>query len=284
MSVMMAKMSAMPKAEFSTPVACAYTGCFTIALVVYHAVAGGAYSSILTMSVLVQCLATCFLVLQVLTTGSTAGVSARALMLDGLAIAFRLSCTVWLDGYLPVDASGDYLFQMIDGVSLMMILWLLHHILVVNHRTYQADADAWNIGPMVLTSLVLASFLHADMNSRPLFDTFWMTGLNLSVVAVMPQLWLIMQTGGKSEALVSHYVAAMAVSRILSGLFMWEARNHITCNEWIYAGFSHGIVAILAAHLLQMCVLGDFAYYYCRSIMKNGLGAAVDMNSSVDIV
>ena len=66
------------------------------------------------MSVLVQCAATYFLVLQGITTGSVVGVSARALMLDGLAIAFRLSCTVWLDGYLPVDASGDYLFQMID--------------------------------------------------------------------------------------------------------------------------------------------------------------------------
>jgi len=284
MSVMMTKMSSMSKSEFSTPVACAYTGCFTIALVVYHAVAGGAYSSILTMSVLVQCLATCFLVLQVLTTGSAAGVSARALMLDGLAIAFRLSCTVWLDGYLPVDASGDYLFQMIDGVSLMMIIWLLHHVLVVNRLTYQADSDNWNIGPMVLVSLLLAALFHADMNGRPLFDTFWMTGLNLSVVAVLPQLWLVMQTGGKSEALVSHYIAAMAVSRILSGLFMWEARSHITCNEWIYTGFSHGIVAILTAHLLQMCVLGDFAYYYCRSIMQKGLGGSVDMTSSSDFV
>ena len=108
------------------------------------------------------------------------------------------------------------------------------------------------------------------------------TGLNLRIVAVVPQLGLVMQTGGKSEALVSH--AAMAVSRILSGLFMWEAKHHITCNEWIYEGFSHGIVAILTAHLLQMCVLGDFAYYYCRSIMQKGLGGSVDMTSSSDFV
>ena len=122
-------------------------GYFTIALVVYLAVAGGAYPSILTMFVLMQCLETCFLVLQVCTSGSAAGAYARALMLDGLAIAFRLSCTVPLDGYFPVEASGDYVFQMIDGVSLLMIFWLLLHVLAVERHIYQAFST---IGTSVL--------------------------------------------------------------------------------------------------------------------------------------
>lgn len=268
----------MPKLGLSTPVAGAYTGAATIGLVVYHSVAQGSYSSILTMSALVQCLGVSFLCMQVLSRSGAAGISARSVMLDIIAIGFRLSSTVWLDGYLPVDATGDYLYQSMDICSLVMLLWLLHRVLIVQRHTYQECEDTANIGPMVLVSLVLASLLHGDMDGRPLFDTFWMTGLFTSVVAVMPQLWLIMQTGGKAEAFTSHYIAALGVSRLLSGLFMWEARFDITCKQWMMNGFSHAIIAILAAHLLHLLLLGDFAFYYARGLMKNGLSLPVVMS------
>merc|ERR1719263_764216 len=60
---------------------------------------------------MVQCLGMVLLGLQVISTGNASGISAKALSLDALAICCRLSNTVWLNGYLPVDASGDYIFQ-----------------------------------------------------------------------------------------------------------------------------------------------------------------------------
>ena len=69
----------------------------------------------MTMSMLVQCSAT------------VAGVPTRVVMLDGFAIASWLSRTVWFDGYLPVDPSGVYLYRMIDGVSITMLLWSSVH-------------------------------------------------------------------------------------------------------------------------------------------------------------
>ena len=36
-----------------------------------------------------------------------------------------------------------------------------------------------------------------------------------------------------------------------------EAYHHFTCNEWIYEGSSHGMVASLTTHLLHKGVLGD---------------------------
>ena len=97
------------------------------------------------------------------------------------------------------------------------------------------------------------------MNDNPLFDTLWMTGLFTGVVAVMPQLWLIIKTGGRAEAMTSHYVAAMALSRILSGIFMWEAREDITSKPWI-EGFQHGIVA--TADDLASLVDGSVASFH----------------------
>merc|ERR1719267_417730 len=104
----------------------------------------------------------------------------------------------------------------------------------------------------------------------PFFDFTWMFGLNIGCVAVLPQLWMVSRNGGKVETLTSHFMMAMAVSRLLSGMFMWHARFDITCDEWI-TGYSHAIWAILAAHALNLMLLGDFGYYYLKAVFSQGL-------------
>jgi len=249
---------------------------------VWHLVADGAFSSILTLSVMVQCLALVLLGLQMISSGSASGISARALSLDALAICCRLSSTLWLNGYLPVDASGDHLFQAIDICSLAIIVWLLHQVLVVKRHSYQAEEDDMSILPIAVGALVLAGLLHGNMNGRPIFDTLWMAGLFVSTVAVLPQLWLITKTGGSAEALTSHYIAAMAVSRMLSGAFMWHARQDLTCIPWI-GGFNHASWAILAAHFLQILLLGDFAYYYAKAVIAHGLNCRLETVESCGV-
>jgi len=241
---------------------------------VWHFVAGGHFSSTLTMSVMVQCLAVVLLALKVVSTGSPSGISVRALVLDALAICCRLSSTLWLNGYLPVDASGDHVFQAVDICSLSILAWLLYQTMVVKQHTYQAEEDSMPISPVAIGALVLAALLHGNMNGRPVFDTLWMASVFMSAVAVLPQLWLITKTGGRVEALTSHYITAMAVSRVLSGMFMWHAFNDITCIAWI-TGFNHASWAIMAAHLLQMLLLGDFAYYYVKAVLASGLNCQV---------
>merc|ERR1719272_1034162 len=103
---------------------------------------------------MVQCLAVVLLSLQMLSTGSAAGISAKALSLDALALCCRLSSTLWLNGYLPVDASGDWIFQAIDICSLFIIVWLLHQVLVVKRHTYQAEEDSLPILPMAIVALI----------------------------------------------------------------------------------------------------------------------------------
>merc|ERR1719247_3309711 len=113
---------------------------------------------------MVQCLAVVLMALQMVSTGSASGISARALSLDALAICCRLSSTLWLNGYLPVDASGDHLFQAIDICSLAIIAWLLYQVLVVRRHSYQAEEDSLPILPMAVGALILAGVLHGNMN------------------------------------------------------------------------------------------------------------------------
>jgi len=250
------------------------------AFAMYHLVAAGEFSSILTMAVMFQCLAFALLGMQTFASGSSVGISARALGLDAVALVCRLSSTTWLQGYLPVDESGDWFYQAVDICSLVTVLWLLHRVLVAQRSTYQANEDSFPFVPMMLVAFLLASLLHADMNARPLFDALWMAGLFVSVFAVLPQLWLINQNGGKVDSFTAHYIAAMALSRAVSGIFMWYARFDITCVEWV-DGFSHAIWAILSAHFLHMVLLADFAYYYVKGVTKQGLACTLELGSDL---
>jgi len=270
--------SKMPPAQ----VIAAYAGFLVGAGAIWHLVADGEFSSILTISVMLQCLAVGLLGLQVLSTGSAAGISAQALKLDALGLCCRLSSTVWLNGYLPVDASGDYLFQGIDICSLVLLAWLLREVLVVKRHTYQAEEDSLSIAPMVVASFILAALFHGNMNSRPVFDSLWMAGVFVSTVAVLPQLWLITHTGGRVEALTSHHIAAMAASRALSGIFMWHARGDITCSPWMM-GWNHAIWAILGSHLVHMLLLSDFAFLYVKAIVTKGLDCRLEVLESCGV-
>ena len=58
------------------------------------------------------------------------------------------------------------------------------------------------------------------------------------------------RTGG---ALVGLYIAVLAVSRILSGLFIWEAKFDITCNQWIPLGPSSCRIMCFSFLLIWVC-------------------------------
>jgi ER lumen protein retaining receptor len=270
------------KTSFSipTPVLCAYVTFGAVGFTVFHTVSEKEPSSVLTMSALAQCLGITMLCIQSFSSGSAAGISAKSLMLDAFAISFRLCSTLWLAGYLPSDRSGDFLYQAFDVCSLLLLIFLLHRVLVVHRGTYQSSDDSLRVGPMVLVCLGLAALLHGDMDDNAIFDTLWLAGLFASVVAVLPQFWLITSSGGWTGALTSHYIAAMAMSRLLSGCFMWMARNYITCAQYIH-GVEHTIIAIFAAHIVHGALLCDFGFHYGCSVMRKGVLEPVQLTFDV---
>jgi len=268
------------KTSMPLPVVSAYAAFGITGFMVFHTVAEREASSVLTMSALAQCLGITMLCIQSLSSGSAAGISAKSLLLDAFAIGFRLSSTLYLDGYLPSDRSGDYIYQTFDVCSLLLLVFLLHRVLVKQRSTYQADEDSIRVYPLVLMCLALAAVLHGDMDDNRFFDTTWLAGLFTSVIAVLPQFWLIMSSGGWTGALTSHYIAAMALSRFLSGCFMWMARYYITCEPYI-AGIQHTIIVIFIAHFVHVALLGDFAFHYLRSVLRGGFCQPVQFSLEV---
>jgi len=265
-----------PAMRVALPVAviAAYIVCGSAVMTVYFAVAHREFSSILTLSAMVRCFGMMLLCFQVLSRRRARGVSVGTLTLEGISVALRLCSTTQLQGYLPTDQTGDLFYQCVDGLTVVLVVFLIWRVSSAQKSTEadQGEKDSFNVWPVVLVAFVFAALLHGDMDNNSIFDTLWMTGLFTGVVAQLPQLWLVSQNEGCVEALTSHYIVSTALSVILSGTFMYEAMPDITCNMWIIPGFQHAIYAILLAHVLHLLILGDFAFYYARALIKNGPG------------
>jgi hypothetical protein len=249
-------------------------GLLAVSWCVYDFVAGRRWTSILTLSAVAHCFGLVILCAQMLTTRSATGISAKALMLDGTAVALRLSSTLLFHGYLPNDKSGDYIYQCVDLCSLVLIIFLLRSVLITLRSSYQDHDDNMCVAPLVIVSLLLGVLLHGDMDDNPLFDSLWLAGLFVSVMAVLPQYWMISKSGGQVHAMTAHYIVATAADRMLSGAFMWYVRHYITCIPW-FGTFEHTICAILLAHFVHLVLLSDFSYYYITALLARGSRASV---------
>jgi len=246
----------------------AYVIASFVAFMIIALVAKGAFSSIATVSVLFEGLAFAFLTMHCLSKGNRHGISAKALILNALSVACVLINTVWLNGYLPVDSSGNFVHQSLSMITLLMLAFLINRIVIRKPLKHQKDTgDTMPIGAITVACFVLAALVRADMNRSVVFDTLWMAGTLLKTAAVLPQLWLVSKNGGRIDACMSHSLAAMCASRIMSGSFFWYAYNEIVHAPWI-EGFNHSSFVICGSHLLHLLLMCDFGFLYLRALSK----------------
>merc|ERR1719426_569978 len=105
------------------------------------------------------------------------------------------------------------------------------------------------------------------------------TALYIDVVAMAPQLVLISKIRGEVEALTSHFVAATALSRLTSLIFWYHGFAELAPLD---GSFNLAGWAIIAAHVLQVLLLGDFLFYYIRAVLKTG-SARFELPTYVDV-
>jgi len=223
------------------------------------------FSSVLTLGGGMQSLGFTLLHLLVRNRKSVAGVSGKSLQLYVLVFLFRLSSTLTCDGYIPMDKTGDWLFQLADISSLLIVLQLLRRVYRTNAETYNETQDSMPIAPIVPFALVFSLLTYGDMDEAPLFDYFWMVGCTFDTVAMLPQLFLLSGVGGKVEGLASHYVACIFVSRACTFSFWFYGYPEVAPLD---GSFNHCGYAIVVLHLAQLLTSGDFMCYYLKSVKE----------------
>jgi len=241
---------------------CAAYGTFLLTLlVVLWQISDMNFSVVCTIGSGLQCLAFILLALKMRAAKSARGISAKSLQIYVLVFVCKLTSTLNKEGYLPIDKTGDWVYQVCDLVTLLLVLLLLGRIYTTNASTYSQDADSFRIAPMLAVCLGAALLLKGDLNRSLLYDTAWMLSVALDTVAMVPQLWLLSKLGGAVDALTSHFIALLFASRALIFAFWFVGYPELAPLEgWNACGYAHVVL-----HFTQLLLCADFIYYYVKA-------------------
>jgi len=218
-----------------------------------------------------QCFAFYLLLQKTRVQRSVAGISSKMLEMYVLAFFFRLHATLFREGYLPVDKSGDWVYQAADVASLLIAIQLLYCIHKKYADTFQSYHDSLDIWKAVPACILGAVFIHGNLNQSRYFDTIWTLGMNFDTIALVPQLWMMQHKGGEVEALNAHFVAAIFLSCCCKFAFWYKSYTEVTeVNAEIIAAGTTGDILIggywiFGAHLIQVLQGLDFMYYYLKA-------------------
>lgn len=236
---------------------------FTLcALVVAKEFSDHDFSAVLTAGAGIQTLGFLALLLKVRAQKVVKGISAKTLEMYVAVFIFRLGSTLVKNGYLPVDRSGDWVYQSADILSLMIVLQLLYACHKTCQGSYQAEHDTLDMTRAFLPCLFLACFTHGDLNSNRFFDIMWTFSMNLDTVALLPQLWMLTKIGGEVDGMTSHFVAAVVGSRVCAWFFWYYGYGELTPQA---GGANIPGVTIMIMHSLQLLMSADFMCHYLKS-------------------
>jgi hypothetical protein len=236
------------------------------AITLYNALSAG-FSSFLTLSAGLQCFGFALLMMQVHNKKATTGLSGKMLVLYAIVLCFRLSSTLHLNGYLPVDATGDWAYQVIEICCLGLIAYLMRCTFVTHRATYQVQHDSFPISTqqIVMGCFIAAVVVHPNLDRWTFFDIMWTTGCYLETVSMLPQLWMLSKIG-EVEALASHFVVLSALARLCSLIFWYRGFAEL---RPAHGGFNFPGWGVMGAHVTQLLLSCDFVFLYLKSFNRS---------------
>jgi len=221
------------------------------------------FSAMLTLSAAVQCLGFCLLRMKVRKQRNVSGISSRALQLYVVMYVARLNSTLRYNGYLPVDRSGDWVYQTCDLAALAVVVSLLFDIHKTHANTYESDNDTCDIFWFLIASVVTAVLVHPELNNSVVPDVTWTLALYVESIAMVPQLYMLTKKGGEVETLASHYIACIFFARVLMLSFWWSSYVELQPKE---SDYNFPGYVVIGSQLTQVVIFGDFMWLYFRHI------------------
>eukprot|EP00540_Astrosyne_radiata_P018128 CAMPEP_0116869968 /NCGR_PEP_ID=MMETSP0418-20121206/28043_1 /TAXON_ID=1158023 /ORGANISM="Astrosyne radiata, Strain 13vi08-1A" /LENGTH=371 /DNA_ID=CAMNT_0004506101 /DNA_START=223 /DNA_END=1339 /DNA_ORIENTATION=- len=266
-----------------------WAGFFSVSLLVYSLLSGGDFSFLMTYGAMSRMFGFGILNVKTFKSQRASGVSIKTLQLYCLVFFFRLTSIIRHEGYLPYDKSGDWLYHVIEIMALVFTASALWGCMGPFKRTYQGDIDTFGemnvpagAGAVYLAVpvMVIAMFVHPNLNSDFLSDVAWTYAMYLESVAMIPQLYMFQKlSSGVVELLTAHFVAALGFGRVMEFCF-WIYSYHELANS---AGSRLPGYLALFSQFMQLVLMLDFFWYYYIAV-RNATPLVLPSHTGMGIV
>jgi len=238
--------------------------CMFLWLVVWDEFTQKDFSAIVTAGSTVQVVGFLILMIRIRTTKSVAGLSSKSLQMFVLYLCARLPATCLCRGYIPIDASGHWFYQLMDFCALLLACHLLHSMHKTYVHSFQEEHDTLPIWPFVIGCVTVAIFVHGNLNRSFFFDTLWFTSLYLETCCMLPQLWMMSKLGCQVNCMSSQFVVATVAAKVMVLTFWIWAYNEVDAVDP-----SHKIgTVIVSSYMVQLMLSADFMFYYVKGLLQ----------------
>jgi len=246
--------------EQTGPVEAGAYAVFTLLCIVgWHMFTDGVFSSLITFSSVIQLFGLVLTMLKVEKQKSFGSLSIKSLQLYVPVYVLRLMCTLFHEGYLPADRSGDWAYQLADVLCLLIVCFLL----VKAHKNPTVKAESYFPSRMVVGGcFLLACYIFPRHNLGIWADTFWTGSLYLETFVMIPQLRLLAQEMSV-ESLTSHSIACTFIYRASNFYFWVVCRLELVRERDQDYVPGYFVVAALAIQTLLLC---DFIWFYVKAL------------------
>jgi len=249
---------------------------FVFVLFIYHVVSDKDFSFLLTLGAMLRTVAFLVLLFKVVSQRSGKGISLKTLQCYVCVFVFRLCSILFYEGYLPYDSSGDWFYQVVEIISLGLVVFTGAFIYLLYRPTYQEEYDyfgnylvptkfgaVWIIGVCFLFALVF----HPTLNSNFITDTCWCWALFIECVAIVPQLFLLHRSKSEVEQLTGHFVALLFFARLMQLIFWLSSYDEL--REKMLIGGAHVGHIVVLSQIIQLVLMCDYIYYYVIALITN---------------
>jgi ER lumen protein retaining receptor len=242
------KLSKIPELKYWLFVTCAIIGVFLL-------FSSGDFSFLLTLSSILQSLSLLGIVVQA--RESTQDLSVNTFVIYSAIYLSRLFSILFYESYLPNDSTGDWLYQVVEIMSLVQSVWISYKL-----RSIKEDTTILYAIPVFM---ILSLAIHPNLNRNFFTDSMWMLSMVLDSIAVIPLLWKV-KASRDLERFSSHFIAAHTVSKILSFLFWIQTYTELN-KPYLKAARLATISGyiILVLQLVSLGFTGDFLLHYMKS-------------------
>lgn len=242
-------------------------GVLSVVFVIYMFFSDGDFSFLMTLSSILSFASFCNVAWVIFTKGSVAGVSCR--MMECYVVAFftRLISILTMDGYLPYDRTGDYIYRATEIGCFFASVGIVYLCRVHFAHTYNEHNDTFKSYFLIGPSLVLGVLFHPHLNGYMLCDVAWSMALYLESIACLPQL-VLFRKEKKVEEFTTNFLLSQIMVRLLSFIF-WASSSrdlHSYHLEGTLREYASWMVILMQC--LQLVVMGDFLYQFIQCWRK----------------
>lgn len=249
-----------------------YGGFALICLLVYYkleAPANAAYDYWLTLAAGLQVLG--FAMLAMDTSSSAAeGLSEKTLWAFIIAHVTRISTTVWGEGYIPEDNTGDvFLYQGLELLGVAIVVFQVMRLTAVRStQDVGQGIERWSqVIAMCAVSAVLAYFTKSTGHDDYWADLSWMFSTWLEAFALGPQVYLLVTGACYVDESAAHFAGLTLGSAVVFTAF-WGRVTKDRYREFDQDGDHTFFHAILTACFIRVALCTTYVYLFTKQTKK----------------